>query len=256
MILDRKAALEIVKKVLTADFAYEERHFDEEGVFICQARELEGARHFPLPDKFLAVVTMGKGVVICCSADRLRWARDNLGRLDRDRLLDVANIARMQHYVARDRQEIRLELKYICTGDTLRACPPGKGIELSLVEGERLLELYKNNRFPNALGFADNPERPHKVAIVAKCDGETSCVAAATADCDAMWQIGVDTLPKYRSRGAAKASVAALTEILLSKSILPYYSARFHNIASRMTALAVGYFPAWVELYSREIQRG
>jgi GNAT superfamily N-acetyltransferase len=256
MTLDRKVALKIVKKVLTADFACDERHFDEEGVFICQARDLEGARRFPLPDKFLAVVTMGKGVVICCSADRLRWAKANLGRLDRDRLLDIATITRMQHYVARERQEIRLELKYICTGDTFRACLPGKGIELSRVEGESLLELYKHNRFPNALGLADNPERPHKVAIVAKCNGEASCVAAATADCDVMWQIGVDTLPEYRRRGAAKAAVAALTEILLSKGILPYYSTRFYNIASRRTALATGYFPAWVEMYSREIKRG
>jgi hypothetical protein len=40
MITDWKFALDIAKKVLTADFACEEKDFDEEGVIIRQAREI------------------------------------------------------------------------------------------------------------------------------------------------------------------------------------------------------------------------
>jgi GNAT superfamily N-acetyltransferase len=254
MISDQKSALNTVKKVLTADFACDERDFDEEGVIIRQAREIEGARRFPLPEKFLAVVSMGTGVVICCSAGRRRWTKANLGQLARDRIFDISTIARVQNYVSRDHQEIRLELKFICTSETFRPYAPGKDIELNPIEGEHLQRFYKNNLFPNALGYADNPERPHMVAVVASCGGETAGVAAATADCDLMWQIGVDTLPAYRQRGIAKATVSALTEILLSKAILPYYSTRAVNIASQRTALSLGYFPAWVELYSRELK--
>jgi len=254
LISDQKSALEIVKKILMADFACEESEFDEEGVFIRQAREIEGARRFPLPEKFLAVVTMGKGVVICCSAGRLRWAKANLGQLTRDNIFDISTIARMQNYVSRNHQEIRLELKFICTRETFKTYIPGKDIKLYPIEGEHLQGFYKNNLFPNALGYADNPERPHMAAVVASCDGETAGVAAATADCDVMWQIGVDTLPAYRQRGIAKATVSALTEILLSKAILPYYSTRFFNIASRRLAISLGYRPAWVELYTRETQ--
>jgi GNAT superfamily N-acetyltransferase len=255
LISDQKSALEIVKKVLTADFACEKGDFDKEDVFIRQARELEGARRFPLPEKFLAVVTMGKGVVICCSAGRLRWAKANLGGLYRDHVLDISTIARMQNYVSRDHQEIRLELKLICTRHNYKPYTPEKDIKLSLIEGKKLQEFYKNNLFPNALGYADNPERPHMAAVVASCAGETAGVAAATADCDVMWQIGVDTLPAYRQRGIAKATVSALTKNLFEKGILPYYSTRVVNIASQRTALSLGYRPAWVELYSREIQR-
>jgi GNAT superfamily N-acetyltransferase len=254
MAFDQKSALNTVKKVLTADFACEERDLDQEGVSIRLARQIEGARRFPLPEKFLAVVTMGKGVVICCSVGRRRWAKANLGQLSRDNVFDISTIARMQNYVSRDHQEIRLELKFICTSETFKPYVPGKDIELYRVEGEHLQGFYKNNLFPNALGHADNPERPHMAAVVASCGGETAGVAAATADCDEMWQIGVDTLPAYRQRGIAKATVSALTEILLSKAILPYYSTRFFSIASRRTALSLGYFPAWVELYSREKQ--
>jgi GNAT superfamily N-acetyltransferase len=254
MISDQKSALNTVKKVLTVDFACEERDFDEEGINIRQAREISGRRRFPLPEKFLAVVTMGTGVIICCSASRLRWAKANLGQLERDKIFDISTIARVQNYVSRDHQEIRLELKFICIREAFRPYAPGKDIKLNPIEGEHLQKFYKNNLFLNALGYADNPERPHMVAVVASCGGETAGVAAATADCDLMWQIGVDTLPVYRQRGIAKATVSALTEILLSKAILPYYSTRFFNIASRRTALSLGYFPAWVELYSRELK--
>jgi GNAT superfamily N-acetyltransferase len=254
MVFDQKSALQIVRKVLTADFACEKGDFDEEGVFIRQAREIEGARRFPLPDNFLAVVTMGKGVVICCNAGRLRWAKANLGGLSRDNIFDISTIARLQNYVSRDHQEIRLELKFICTRVTFKPYVPGKDIKLYPIEGENLQKFYKNNLFPNALGYADNPERPHMAAVMASCRGETAGVAAATADCDVMWQIGVDILPSYRQRGIAKATVSALTEILLSKGILPYYSTRFFNIASRRAAISLGYFPAWVELYSRDNQ--
>jgi GNAT superfamily N-acetyltransferase len=197
---------------------------------------------------------MGTGVVVSCSAGRLRWAKANLGGLSRENILDISTVARLQKYVSRDHQDMRLELKFICTVETFTPYLLRKNIELVTIERNDISGLYRNNLFPNALGGADNPERPHTLAVVARCGDETAGVAAATADCEVMWQIGVDTLPAYRRRGIAKATVSVLTEILLSKGILPYYSTRFYNIASRRTALSLGYFPAWVELYSRAIQ--
>jgi GNAT superfamily N-acetyltransferase len=254
MITDQESALKVVKKVLAADFACEENDFDADGVFIRLAREIAGARRFPLPDKFLGVATMGRGVIVCCSAGRLRWAKANLGGLSRDNLFSAYIISRLQKYVARDNQNIHLDLKLICTTDAYRPATPGGGIELDFFEGENLCELSEDKRFPNALGYAPNPQRPRMVAVVARYRSEIAGIAAAAADCDVMWQIGVDTLPEYRERGIARATVSALTENLLEKGILPYYSTRLVNIASQRTALSLGYRPAWVELYSREIQ--
>jgi predicted GNAT family acetyltransferase len=254
MITDWKSALNTVRKVLTADFACEERDFDQEGVVIRQLREIEGARRFPHPEKFLAVVTIGTGVVISCSAGRQRWAKANLVKLSRDKIFDISTIARVQNYVSRDHQEIRLELKFICTKDTFQSFLPEGEIEISLIEGEDILGLYENNRFPNALNHAYNPQRPIVAVITAIFQGEVAGMAAASADCDVMWQIGVDTLPEYRNRGIAKTTVSALSENLLSRGILPYYSTRAVNIASQRTALSLGYFPAWVEMYSRELK--
>jgi predicted GNAT family acetyltransferase len=69
-----------------------------------------------------------------------------------------------------------------------------------------------------------------------------------------MWQIGVDTLPAYRNRGIGKAMVSAVTEYILNRGIIPYYSTNASNIASGRITDSLGYRPAWVELYSRELK--
>ena len=148
-----RSALQTVKKILAADFACEEGDFDEEGVFVCQAREIEGARRFPLPDRFLAVVTMGRGVVVSCSPERLRWARTNLGRLVGSDLFSAPIIARMDRYVRRDGQFMAgPDLKYVCARDSFLPCATEQRMDLSIAKGAEIAGLYRENRFPNALG--------------------------------------------------------------------------------------------------------
>jgi GNAT superfamily N-acetyltransferase len=253
VVSDQKSALQIVRKILAADFACEESDFDKEGITFHLAKEIEGARRFPLPEKFLAVVTMGRGVVVSCSTERLQWARTNLIKFAPDAIFYVPALARMIKYVARDQQTIfGPDLKHICTQDTFRPYSLGEEIEVNLIHGENLRQLYENNRFPNALGHRHDPRRPRLLACLAKYNGVIVSLAAASADCDSMWQVGIDTLPDYRNRGIGKALVSQLTESLLDIGKLPYYSTGTTNIASRRIAISLGYRPAWVEIYSRE----
>lgn len=253
MLSDQKSALQVVRKILAADFACGESDFDKEGITFHLAKEIEGARRFPLPEKFLAVVTMGRGVVVTCSAERLRWARANLKSFAPEALFYAPAIARMEKYVARDHQTMfGPELKYICTEDTFQPYSLGGEIEVSLIQGESIQQIYENNRFPNALGYRYDPRRPSLLACSAKYDGVIVGLAATSVDCDSMWQVGIDVLPVYRNRGIGKALVSRLTEALFKVRKLPYYSTGTSNISSRRIALSLGYRPAWVEIYSRE----
>jgi len=258
MISDRGSALRIVRKTLAADFACEEGDFDKEGITFCLSKELEGARRFPLPERFLAVVTMGRGVVVSCSADRLRWARTNLRRFAPEALFDASAIARMEKYVARDHQTMfGPELRYICTQDTFHPYPLGGEIEANLIREVSIKQLYENNWFPHALGRQHDPQRPRLLACSAEHDGVIVGLAAASADSDSMWQVGIDVLPDYRNRGIGKALVSQLTEALFDLEKLPYYlTTGMVNISSRRIAVSLGYRPAWVELYSGEHRSG
>lgn len=251
MISDFYSALNIVKKVLAVDFACEERRFDEEGTIICEARELPGRRRFPFREKSLALATMGRSVVISCSTGRLRWAKATLSKLNRNDLFYAPAILRMNRYVKRDRQFMAgPDLKYICTVDSFTPFTMEKEYEILLFDDAAQLEYYNERRFPNSLSYSNNPQR---VAAVARYSGEIAGKAGASADCDLMWQIGIDTLPEYRQRGIGKALVSVLTKYILDHGLVPYYSTNVSNIASQRIANSLGYRPAWVELYSREI---
>ncbi len=253
MLSDQKSALQVVKKILTADFACDEKNLEEEGVTFHHAKDIEGARRFPLPEKFLAVVTMGRGVVVSCSAGRLRWAHTNLSRFTTDELFYARAIALMQKYVARDHQVMfGPELKYICTQDTFHPYSLNNEIEVNLISGDEIRQFYENNQFPNALGYHYNSQRPRLLTCLAKHNGAIVGLAAASADHDSMWQVGIDILSDFRNRGVGKALVSQITEGLFKLGKLPYYTTGTSNIASKRIAISLGYRPAWVEIYSRE----
>ncbi len=254
MTTDWNSALIIVKKVLAADFACNPDDFEEDGTLITRAKFIPGRRRFPLPEKYLAMATVGRGVVICCNAGRQRWVKAHLGNLSRDNIFSTAVISRLQQYVSRDQQNMHLYIAFVCTLENFKPFTPNRDIEIVTPKDEKVRELSLSDSFPNAIGRAENPERP-RIILAADLHGKIVGMAAAAADSDPMWQIGVDTLPEYRNRGIAKSMVSTLTKILFEKGILPYYSTRVVNIASQRTALSLGYRPAWVELYSRDIQR-
>jgi len=254
MITDQESALQVAKKILAADFACAESDFDNVGTTFHLAKEIEGARRFPLPEKFLAVVTMGRGVVVSCSIERLQWARSNLARFTPDELFYAPALALMVDFVARDNQTMfGPELRYVCTLDTFQPHPAGEDIELSIIDEQIILQLYENNQFPNALGHHHDPSRPRSLACLARCNGVIAGLAAASADSDSMWQVGIDTLAEYCDRSIGKALISRLTKALFDIGKLPYYSTSTNNIASRRIATSLGYRPAWVDVLSTEL---
>lgn len=73
-------------------------------------------------------------------------------------------------------------------------------------------------------------------------------MAGASADCESMWQIGIDVLPEYRRKGIAAALTSRLSHELLKRGKVPFYCAAWSNLASVRNALHCGFYPAWVEL--------
>ncbi len=79
-------------------------------------------------------------------------------------------------------------------------------------------------------------------------DGETLIgLAACSADCETMWQIGVDVLPGYRRRGVASALTSRLAKAVLEQGRVPFYCAAWSNLPSVRNAIRSGFRPAWVE---------
>ncbi len=83
-------------------------------------------------------------------------------------------------------------------------------------------------------------------------DGQTLIgLAACSADCETMWQIGVDVLPAYRRQGVASALTSHLAFEILERGKVPFYCAAWSNIKSVRNAIKSGFRPAWVEMTAK-----
>lgn len=79
-------------------------------------------------------------------------------------------------------------------------------------------------------------------------NGRLIGLAACSADCETMWQIGVDVLPAYRRKGVASALTSALAIEIIKRGKIPFYCCAWSNIKSARNAIRSGFRPAWVEL--------
>lgn len=78
-------------------------------------------------------------------------------------------------------------------------------------------------------------------------------LAGCSADCDTMWQIGVDVLPEYRRQGIASALTSRLALKILNLNKVPFYCAAWSNIKSSRNAIKSGFRPAWTELTAKSM---
>ena len=79
-------------------------------------------------------------------------------------------------------------------------------------------------------------------------NGKLIGLAACSADCDDMWQIGIDVLPEYRRQGIASSLTSNLAIEIIDRGKVPFYCCAWSNLKSVKNALRSGFVPGWVEM--------
>ena len=109
--------------------------------------------------------------------------------------------------------------------------------------------LY-TKEWSNCLTFHD---RERDVLAVGAYDGGRLIgLAGCSADCESMYQIGVDVLPEYRRKGIASSVTSRLALEIMKLGKVPFYCAAWSNIRSVRNAIKSGFRPGWVELTARD----
>ncbi len=116
---------------------------------------------------------------------------------------------------------------------------------LRLMEQEDFAGLYKAE-WVNAL--CEKRKELDVLGVGAYDGSKLIGLAACSADCDTMWQIGVDVLADYRRKGIACAITSRLALEILERGKVPFYCAAWSNIRSVRNAIKSGFRPAWVEM--------
>ena len=117
--------------------------------------------------------------------------------------------------------------------------------ETRLLNQEDFVGLY-TGQWSNAL--SEKRRELDILGVGAYRNGQLVGLAACSADCDTMWQIGVDVLPGYRQKGIAATMTSRLALEILERGKVPFYCCAWSNIKSARNAIKSGFRPAWVEM--------
>ncbi len=121
--------------------------------------------------------------------------------------------------------------------------------KLRVLESKDFEQLYVP-QWSNAL--CEDRKQLDVLGIGAYDGGRLIGLAGCSADCDTMWQIGIDVLPDYRRQGIAAALTSKLALEILDRDKVPFYCAAWSNIKSVRNAVKSGFRPAWVEMTAKE----
>lgn len=134
--------------------------------------------------------------------------------------------------------------------DVERLSPLPCDFELRVLYPPDFTELYTST-WNNAL--CEKRKDLDILGVGAYDRGTLIGLAACSADCDTMYQIGIDVLPAYRRQGIACALTSRLAPEILALGKVPFYCAAWSNLKSVCNAIKSGFRPAWVELTARDI---
>ena len=230
MKLSNKEILSLVRAQLAIDLNCSPEDFDREGFIFSEPAENPGRRPFPRGKRHFEMYTLGKGVIVSATMDILPFIKEQLHGKNRDEAFEMPFVHGSGLFYLPD-DPITLPLP--------------NGFSFEFVEQRDIQGLYSLEGFRNALQYDSNHPRPDILIMTAKKNGRIVGMAGASADCEMLWQIGIDVLPEYRSLGLAAALTNRLSLEILERGKIPYYGTSSSNIASQKVAHRAGLKPAW-----------
>ena len=229
--------LTLVKAQLAIDLNCAPEDFGKDELVFCEAKENPGRRPFSRNESHIDMLTMGTGGVVSATPDILPYVKEQLSGKTRDEAFNMHFVSGMGLYYVPGNPE-RMEL-----------LPYVDGFSFELIERNEIPNLYPLEGFKNALNRDVNHPRPDVLVTLAKSGNEIIAMAGASADCENLWQIGIDVQPEYRRYGLAAVLTNRLAIEILNRGKVPYYGTAPGNIPSQRVALRSGFVPCWTQLY-------
>ena len=219
----------------------------ENVIVLSRARD-DARRYLTLPFS-CQLVSYGNNAVASVSPEFREIAEAYINRYPAEHLFETPNLHVLNEALMEKGQKICFMAEYFLPDlNALRPldCP----FEMRILTPQDFTDLYRPE-WSNALC----ERRKHlDVLGMGAYDGDRLVgLAGASADCDTMWQIGIDVLPAYRRQGIASALTSRLAMEILDRGKVPFYCAAWCNIRSVRNAIKSGFRPAWVEMTAKPV---
>lgn len=245
--MTNREILRIAMAQSAADLCAEASDFEKtENVVVLSGASEAARRYLKLPFS-CQLVSYGNNVVASVSPEFRELTERYIHAYPTEHIFETPNLHVLNEALMQRGQKICFMAEYFLP-DLRVLRPLDCPFELRVLTQSDFADLYVP-QWSNAL--CESRKQLDVLGVGAYDGGKLVGLAGASADCDRMWQIGIDVLPAYRRRGIASALTSRLALEILEQGRVPFYCAAWCNVKSVRNAIASGFRPAWVEMTAK-----
>jgi len=221
--------------------------FEKSENVVVTSHESDGARRYLKLPFSCQLVSYGNNVVASVSPEFREITENYINKYHVEHLFETPHLHVLNESLMARGHKICFMAEYFLP-DVNALCALDCSHELRILTQKDFAELYLPE-WSNALC----KDRRHLdvLGVGAYDNGRLVGLAGCSADCDTMWQIGIDVLPEYRRQGIASALTSRLAIEILNRGKVPFYCAAWCNVKSVRNAIKSGFRPAWVEMTAK-----
>lgn len=216
-------------------------------VIVISKKNDKARKYLPLPFA-CDLVSYGNNIVAQVSEELKEEVSSYIGKYKTEHCFETPNMDVLNQKLEKFHMKVCVMAEYFLPDVTKLKewpCP----YEQKVLRQSDFQDLY-TEEWSNAL--CEARKELDILAVGAYDQGKLVGLAGCSADCETMYQIGVDVLPEYRRKGVASALTSRLALETIKLGKVPFYCAAWSNIKSVRNAIRCGFRPAWVELTARE----
>lgn len=204
-------------------------------------------KYLKLP--FLCDLTSyGNNIVASVSYELEPLVKEYINKFSIEHCFETPNL----HYLMEKLRPLNMNICFMAEyflPDVTKLKPIECPYETKVLKSEDFKDLYLPE-WSNAL--CEARKNLDVLGVGAYHNGKLIGLAGSSADCDTMWQIGIDVLPEFRRQGVASAITNRLALEILNRGIVPFYCCAWSNIKSARNAIKSGFVPSWVQMTIKE----
>ncbi len=214
-----------------------------ENVIVNSAKDERARRYLKLP--FVCdMVTYGSNIVASIQPEYYDIVNSYLSKYDVAHCFETPNMHVLNDAFEQMDFRVCFMAEYFLP-DVNVLKPLECSYETRILEQADFQDLY-TEQWSNAL--CKDRKELDVLGVGAYEHGKLIGLAACSADCDSMWQIGIDVLPEYRRKGIASSLTSKLAMEIIKRDKVPFYCCAWCNIKSARNAVKSGFRPAWAEM--------
>ena len=248
--IDNGEIMKIAKRQSAIDLCCAAEDFDKnEGVTVISKPSNDARKYLELPFS-CQMVSYGTNVVASVSEEFYEIAKKFVASYPKEHCFETPNMHVLDDALLKKGQRICFMAEYFLP-DVTSLCEREITQEVRVLEKRDFDGLYLPE-WSNAL--CEKRKHLDVLGVGAYDKGRLVGLAGASADCDSMWQIGIDVLPEYRRMGIASTLTSRLAIEVFKRGRVPFYCAAWCNVASVRNAIKSGFRPAWVEMTAKPVE--